>query len=207
MDKIICVGKNYRDHAQELGDAVPEKPVIFLKPASVLRTAQHWDETIVLSLPDEQGEIHYETEIVLLLQQGGFKLSLPAAEASIAAVTLGLDMTLRTLQTSLKKQGHPWTIAKVFPDAAVVGPWLKVNEFQDYLTTPFSFTLNGELKQHACGNIMLFKPAELVCYISQYMPLCAGDIIFTGTPAGVGKVQLGDKGCLQWQNKMFTVQW
>jgi 2-keto-4-pentenoate hydratase/2-oxohepta-3-ene-1,7-dioic acid hydratase in catechol pathway len=207
MDKIICVGKNYLDHAQELGDAIPEKPVIFLKPPSILKIAKQWGEILSLTLPQDNGEIHYETEIVLQIQQGGFHLSLSDAKASIAAVTLGLDMTLRTLQTSLKKQGHPWTIAKVFPDAAVIGPWITCNDFPDYLTVPFNFTLNGELKQQACGNSMLVKPEELICYISQYMPLCAGDIIFTGTPAGVGKVQSGDKACLQWQDNMFTVQW
>src|SRR5688500_1437384 len=105
MDKIVCVGKNYLDHARELGDAVPEKPVLFLKPPSTLVQARRWGDVLKIGLPQGKGEIHFETEIILRVGKRG----------SIDAVTIGLDLTLRTLQAKLKQAGHPWTLAKVFP--------------------------------------------------------------------------------------------
>jgi 2-keto-4-pentenoate hydratase/2-oxohepta-3-ene-1,7-dioic acid hydratase in catechol pathway len=132
MDKIVCLGKNYLDHALELGDIVPEKPVIFIKPWSTLRAAvQH--EEIELIIPQHAGSLHFETEIVLRLDRGGYKLDLKEAEKCLGAVTVGLDMTLRDLQTQQKKAGHPWTTSKVFIDSAIIGPWVRLSEFPNYL--------------------------------------------------------------------------
>lgn len=208
IDKLIFIGKNYLAHAQELGDAVPDKPVIFLKPPSVLKSVAAWQTTEKLSLCADKNDIHYETEIVLQLKQGGYRLSSMDAVACLGAVSLGLDMTRRDLQSQLKKQGHPWTTGKVFPDAAVVGPMIAIEDFTDYLTQPFSFTLNGKLRQQATGKEMTFSPLVLISYVSEFFPLCAGDLIFTGTPAGVGAIASGDTARLAWDDKhWYDVTW
>lgn len=207
IDKIICVGKNYLDHARELGDAIPEKPVIFLKPVSILKQASQWNTNIYATLPSHQGEVHYECEIVLRVCQSGYCMTRELAEKALDAVTIGLDMTLRDVQTKLKKNGHPWTIGKVFPDAAMIGPWILLQDFPDFMTTPFSLTLDGKLRQQDCASSMMIKPVDLLVYISQFFPLCAGDLIFTGTPAGVGAVHPGSKAQLQWGDYQYEVCW
>lgn len=206
VDKIVCVGKNYLDHAVELGDAIPETPVLFLKPASVLRQAQHWQEHLNLIVPNDSC-VQPECEIVLQVAHDGYKISSEAAKNSISAVTLGLDMTLRTHQAELKKKGHPWTTAKVFPDAAVLGPWIPYTSFRNYLDTEFQLKIDGHITQQAKGSAMRMSPQELLVYISQFFPLKAGDIIFTGTPAGVSSVSSKTTATLCWQEKSFTVNW
>lgn len=198
MDKIICVGKNYLDHAKELGDAVPEKPVLFLKPPSVLLSAKNWGDTVECKFPTGRGELHHECEIVLRVNQ----------KLEFDAVTLGLDMTLRELQAKLKKNGHPWEAAKVFQDSAVVGPWLPLPQFSDYLSMPFSLSLNGKTRQQGEGRQMLYAPKNLLPYIAEHFPLRAGDLVFTGTPAGVGPVQKSDIATLSLNGQhSFNVKW
>ena len=194
-DKIICFGKNYRDHMHELGDQSVDTPVIFLKPFSVLRQSQKWDEKLTLSLPAD--EVHYECEL-------GFKLISPD---EIGFVSVGLDLTKRVLQKKLKEAGHPWTIGKVFHDSAVVGPWVKIDSLKEILQLPFSFYINEELRQNSAGNKMIFSPTKLVKMASDYFPLCTGDIIFTGTPAGVGKINAGDIGVVRLGLQEYQVQW
>jgi 2-keto-4-pentenoate hydratase/2-oxohepta-3-ene-1,7-dioic acid hydratase in catechol pathway len=196
MDKIICVGKNYAEHAKELGDVVPEKPVLFLKPPSVLREAKH-GERISAWYPAGRGSFHHECEIVLRLGEGG----------KISAVTVGLDMTLRDLQGQLKKQGHPWTVAKVFRDAAIVGPWVSVADFPRWQETPFSLAIAGKVRQRGSAAEMILEPAACVSYIAEWFPLCAGDLVFTGTPAGVGPVAKGETAELQWGDIRCSVAW
>ena len=206
MDKIVCIGKNYLDHASELGDKVPEKPVIFLKPSSILRAAVQNEELQVV-MPQNLGQLHFETEIVLRLDRGGYKLDLKDAEKCIGAVTIGLDMTLRDLQSTQKKNGHPWTTSKVFPDSAIVGPWIRVSEFPNYLEDSFTFLLNEEIRQQSVGKNMRMNPAEIISYISEFFPLTAGDLIFTGTPAGVSSVEAGQKASLRYGDINFSVMW
>ncbi len=205
MDKIVCFGKNYLEHMHELGDAPVTKPVIFLKPASVLRECREWNKTLEINLTPE--ETHFECELVIKLKNGGYKLGLTDAENAIGEITVGLDMTLRNKQTSLKKAGHPWTTAKVFPDSAIIGPWVSVKSYDDLLNLPFSFSLDGELRQSATPQEMLFKPAELIAFASEFFPLCAGDILFTGTPAGVGAVNSNSLGQLCLANNKFQIIW
>ncbi len=207
LDKIICIGKNYLEHAKELGDAVPEKPVIFLKPPSTLLQAKNWGDTIQAQFPTNKGDMHYECEIILHVGQDGFQMSLSQAEQAIDAVSIGLDMTLRKLQNLLKKNGHPWTIAKVFKDAAIIGPWIPVKDFSEYMDVEFSLAINNKICQKAYGREMMMKPAELLVYISEYFPVCKGDIIFTGTPAGVGAVKSGDVAQLNWNTYQYQVKW
>lgn len=204
MDKIICLGKNYHEHMLELGDKIVDEPVIFIKPASVLKTCTSWDKQLEVALIDD--EVHYECELVIRLDKGGYKMTTKQAVGAIGAYTLGLDMTLRNTQKLLKKDGHPWTISKVFPDAAIIGPWIETKAI-DFLDIPFSFTLDGELKQSGCGNEMLFKPVELVAYASRFFELCPGDILFTGTPAGIGAVGSNSVGELALGSHKYQVRW
>lgn len=206
MDKLVCVGKNYAEHAKELGDAVPEKPVLFLKPPSVLRQGRG-GETLSLTVPRDAGSLHHECEIVLRLCAGGFRMSKEEARRAIGAVTLGLDMTLRDRQALLKKQGHPWETSKVFPDAAAAGPWVAVDEFPAWQTTPFTFTLDGTVRQQGSAGQMLLSPADCVAYASEHFALCVGDLLYTGTPAGVGPVTAGATAVLHWGPIAYTVGW
>lgn len=188
LDKIICFGKNYADHCNEIGDPKVEAPVIFLKPASCLTQARNWIEPLQisrLSSTDLLNDLHYECEIILQLREGGYKMSIEDAENSIGHYSIGLDMTLRKLQRQLKDQGHPWTTAKVFPNSAIIGPWVEC-QYQELEQIQFGLKLNGEIKQNSAVSNMIFNPAKLVQYASQFFELCSGDIIFTGTPAGVG---------------------
>jgi len=195
IDKIVCVGKNYAAHAKELGDAVPERPVLFLKPPSVLRQT-HGDH-LDLKFPEGVGSVHHECEIVLKVGEHG----------AIAGVTLGLDMTLRDRQAEQKKNGHPWTTSKVFRDSAVAGPWVTPKAFPNYLETEFIFSIDGVVKQKGMGNQMIYSPEKCLAYIQEFFPLLPGDLVYTGTPAGVGPVLAGQKGNLQWGPIAFDVIW
>ncbi|MCD6047298.1 MAG: Isomerase [Gammaproteobacteria bacterium] len=196
IDKIVCVGKNYLDHAKELGDAVPEKPVLFLKPPSVLLQAQNWGQCLQAKFPAGFTEVQPECELVLKIEN-----------QNISAVTIGLEMTLRTLQSQLKKNGLPWTTAKVFPDAAIIGPWIPISHCQDFLDTPFSLELDGKLCQQSQGNRMMTRPDKLLTYIESFFPLCDGDLVFTGTPAGVTAIYPDSKATVKFGGLQFQVHW
>lgn len=188
MDKIICVGKNYLEHAKELGDSVPESPVFFFKPPSTALFLKEWEETVFVPIPRNRGEVHPECEIILLLN----------AQKQIEAVSLGLDMTLRDVQSGLKKKGHPWEISKVFPFSAVIGPWIPISQFPRYLEETFTFSVDSKIKQSSQGKEMRFSPEFCIEYATQLFPICKGDILFTGTPAGISAVNPGQIAELQW---------
>ncbi|MEN9808912.1 MAG: hypothetical protein RLZZ488_479 [Pseudomonadota bacterium] len=207
MDKIICVGKNYADHAAELGDAHPEKPVLFIKPPSVLRAAEANDALVKLTLPKHSTQVHHEVELVFRVEKDGYQMTVEQAERALGAVTVGLDMTLRDLQGEAKKKGTPWTTGKVFRDAAVIGPWIRLSDFADYNSEIFSLSINDKLVQSATALKMSHSPAACLAYASQFFPICAGDLLFTGTPAGVGAVNVGDKGVLMFGSIRFLVEW
>jgi 2-keto-4-pentenoate hydratase/2-oxohepta-3-ene-1,7-dioic acid hydratase in catechol pathway len=194
MDKIVCVGKNYLEHAKELGDAVPESPVFFLKPPSALLVADGSAPAMV-PIPKDRGQVHHECEIVA-------RITLKNGTHQFDAVTLGLDMTLREVQSHLKKEGHPWEASKVFTASAVVGPWISIQEFSDYLTMPFTFKIDGQLRQKGVGTEMRVSPVDCLRYAAGYFPLCEGDLLFTGTPAGVGPVAAGQSAELEWGNRL-----
>lgn len=194
MDKIICIGKNYLDHAKELGDAVPSSPVLFLKPPSVLiKTTDNSliGQELVAEIPKNRGSVHYECEIVLKLDQLGRP----------QAATLGLDLTLRELQSELKKKGLPWEVGKVFAGSAIVGPWVSLNDFNGYLDEVFEFYLDGQLRQTGRGSEMRFTPEVCLSFVRECFPICNGDLLFTGTPAGVGPIEPGQRGVLKWGRK------
>jgi 5-carboxymethyl-2-hydroxymuconate isomerase len=190
IEKIVCVGRNYADHAKELGNEIPtDFPIIFLKPASnVIFSGQS------VIHPYYSNNLHHETELVLLIGKTLKDASdLQQAEDAIWGYAVGLDMTLRDLQHQARDKGDPWTISKCFDTAAVLSDFVQK---KDHLLTGkemISLKVNGQIRQNCALDKMIFSPAELVKYISSIMTLEKGDLIFTGTPAGVSKVIKGDK--------------
>jgi 2-keto-4-pentenoate hydratase/2-oxohepta-3-ene-1,7-dioic acid hydratase in catechol pathway len=188
IGKIVCVGRNYAAHAKELGNEVPDKPVVFLKPAS---SVIYSGEEIVY--PSFSQDMHHEVELVLLIGTTVKDADEPTAENAIIGYSVGLDMTLRDVQGELKKKGSPWTIAKCFDTSCVLTEFISKQDYTLTLNEDISLSVNDVKRQHEKLNLMLFKPVQLVQYISSLMILEEGDLIFTGTPAGVGGVKPGDK--------------
>ncbi len=188
VGKIACVGKNYLEHAKELGDDVPEKPVIFLKPSSSIIFS---GEKIVY--PEFSKSLHYETELVLLIGKTGKKIKKQDALNYIVGYTVGLDMTLRDLQSEAKRLGHPWTISKCFDTSTVLGDFVSASEVKNPNELELKLWVNGELKQNDTTSNMIYSVEEIVEYLSFYFTLEEGDLVFTGTPKGVGEVKVGDK--------------
>ncbi len=188
IGKIVCVGRNYVEHAKELGNDVPVKPVVFMKPASAVIYS---GEKIVH--PSFSENMHHETELVLLIGKTIKDADEKEAEEAITAYGVGLDMTLRDLQTELKKKGHPWTIAKGFDTSAVISEFISKNEYKLTMNEEIILRVNDDERQHDKLNKMIFNPAQIVEYISSLMTLEEGDLIYTGTPAGVNKTDRGDK--------------
>jgi 5-carboxymethyl-2-hydroxymuconate isomerase len=188
IGKIVCVGRNYAEHAKELGNEVPEKPVIFLKPASAVIYSGG-----KIIYPSFSNEMHHETELVLLIGKKIKDATYEESKKAIAAFGIGLDMTLRDVQSELKKKGHPWTIAKCFDTSAVLSDFISVEDYTLNFEEEILLKVNGIIRQQEKLNMMLFKPVEIVQYISSLMTLEDGDLIFTGTPKGVSKVEKGDK--------------
>lgn len=176
MDKVICVGKNYLKHAAELGDAVNEEPLFFIKPPSACVQGKGRIE-----IP-KTGEVHHEVELVFEIQRG-----------RLTRYTVGLDLTLRDLQTQLKKAGHPWEKGKVFKNAAILGPWRDLGNLEEVMTKPFSISVNGQVRQEGVGHDMRWKPEALLVEAKKWFPICDGDLLFTGTPEGVGPLKSGDQ--------------
>ncbi|MGE4132961.1 MAG: fumarylacetoacetate hydrolase family protein [Bdellovibrionales bacterium] len=179
MDKIICVGKNYLKHAMELGDAIPEEPIYFLKPPSTIAKAQG-----KIALP-ANGDLHHELELV-------FEIGRRGGDWMFTRFTIGLDLTLRNLQAHLKKSGQPWEKAKVFRNSIVLGEWRPVSSLEQAMNMPFSLKVNGEVRQQGVGRDMRWTPDWVLQDLPKFFPLCEGDLLFTGTPEGVGPIKNGD---------------
>lgn len=188
VGKIVCVGRNYVEHAKELGNEVPEFPLIFLKPPSNIIFSGD-----TLHHPEYSNEMHHEVELVLLIGSDVKNATDEEAENSIAGYTVGLDMTLRDIQDKLKSKGHPWTLAKCFDGSAVLTDFISVKSKPLDLNWNLSLSVNDQIRQNSSLNKMIFKPTEIVKYISSVMKLENGDLIFTGTPSGVGKVNVRDR--------------
>ena len=188
IGKIVCIGRNYPEHAKELGNEVPGKPVIFLKPASAVIYS---GEDIIN--PSFGNELHHEVELVLLIGAKIKDAALDEADNAIAGYGVGLDMTLRDVQSKLKSKGHPWTLAKCFDTSAVISDFVLKDYYKLSLDNKITLSVNDFIKQKDTLSSMIFNPAELIEYVSSVMTLEKGDLIFTGTPAGVSKVNRGDK--------------
>lgn len=187
INKIVCVGRNYVEHIQELGNEQHEKPVIFLKTTSSVIFS---GDKIVY--PSYSNDMHYETELVLLIGSQVKNANDSEVLSAIGGYGVGLDMTLRDVQNDLKKKGHPWTIAKCFDTSTVLSEFVSADEYTLTMNETISLKVNGELKQNDSLNKMIFNPVQIIKYISSLMTLEPGDLIFTGTPKGVGKVNSGD---------------
>lgn len=185
--KILCIGRNYADHAKELNNPVPAEPVVFIKPdTAILKPGDDF------YLPDYNSEIHYECEIVYRISREGKNIQRPFAFSYLDSVGLGIDFTARQLQEEAKKKGLPWTLAKAFNYSAPISPFTPVSRYPDHKNLNLEFYVNGELRQKGNSQDMLFDIESLIVFLSRYFHLKTGDLIFTGTPAGVGKVSVGD---------------
>ena len=185
--KLICIGRNYTAHIEELENEKPKDPVVFLKPdTSILLKKQPF------FIPDFSDDVHHEVEILVKINKVGKYIDKKFAHKYYDEIGLGIDFTARDLQAQLKAKGLPWEKAKAFDGAAVVGKWLPKAKFQDINNINFSLKKNEEIVQAANTELMLWKVDELIEYVSKYFTLKIGDIIFTGTPAGVGKVFAND---------------
>ena len=183
--KIICIGKNYINHAKEMGSDVPKKPLFFLKPDSSVLPKKH-----PFFYPDFSQNIHYELELVIRINKLGKHIEKKFATSYYSEVGLGIDFTARDLQETCKKNGHPWEIAKAFDHSAVVSQqFFSIKELGEL---SFELKKNGESVQKGYARDMVFNFDEIINHVSKYMTLKIGDLIFTGTPEGVGPIKIGD---------------
>lgn len=183
--KIICIGKNYINHAKEMGSDVPKKPLFFLKPDSSILPKKH-----PFFYPDFSQNIHYELELVIRINKLGKHIEKKFAPSYYSEVGLGIDFTARDLQETCKKNGHPWEIAKAFDHSAVVSQqFFSIKELGEL---SFELKKNGESVQKGFAKDMVFDFDEIINHVSKYMTLKIGDLIFTGTPEGVGPIKIGD---------------
>ncbi|WP_170008306.1 fumarylacetoacetate hydrolase family protein [Bacillus fonticola] len=187
IQTIYAVGRNYAKHAQELGNDIPSEPLLFHKPAS----AAVYAEGQTIPLPFDKGEVHFETELVLRI---GKRPSQGATvDELISHITVGLDLTLRDVQSELKKNGHPWLRAKGFRNSAVLGAWQPWMGYESFKSQPFSLEKNGHQTQHGTPSEMMFSVERLLAELDEWFGLAEGDLLFTGTPEGVGPLVSGDK--------------
>jgi acylpyruvate hydrolase len=187
VGKILCLGRNYVAHAAEMGAEVPPLPVVFLKPSSALPA-----DPDKVRFPAFAQELHHEVELVVLIGRGGKHISRQDAMEHVAGYAVGLDMTLRDLQAEAKKKGLPWTVAKAFDDSAPLSPFVGPERIGDPHELVVSLRVNGTVRQRSSTGLMIFRIPEIIAYLSTVFTLDAGDLIFTGTPEGVGPVARGD---------------
>ena len=199
--KIICVGRNYTDHIKELENNKPKEPVLFLKP----------DSSIILNnkpffIPDFSQNIHYELELIIKISRLGKHIQEKFSHKYYNFIGLGIDFTARDLQYDLKSKGLPWEKSKAFDGSCFISKWINKSEFNDVNNLNFKLNKNGKTVQKTNSKLMLWKIDELISYISTFFTLKIGDVIFTGTPAGVGKVSIGDnlEGFVE-DNKIFNL--
>ncbi|NNC86173.1 MAG: fumarylacetoacetate hydrolase family protein [Bacteroidia bacterium] len=185
--KIICVGRNYAKHAKELKNEIPSEPVIFIKPDTALLPKKN-----PFFYPSFSKDVHYEVELVIKINKMGKKIQPQFAHKYYNEVSVGIDFTARDVQKQLKEKGLPWEKAKAFDSSAPVGSFVSLSKFKSIDNISFSLKLNGELKQEGNTSNMLFKVNELISYVSSFVTLKKGDLLFTGTPEGVGPVAIND---------------
>lgn len=185
--KIICVGRNYVEHIEELNNERPSEPLLFMKPDTALLSSE-----FPFVIPEFTNEVHYEVELVVKINKVGKYIEPKFAHKYYDQVSLGIDFTARDLQMALKEKGLPWEKAKAFDQSAVVGEFFSKEELTDLKNTTFEMTKNGTVVQQGSTAQMIWSIDELISHISKYFTLKTGDLIFTGTPAGVGRVDADD---------------
>jgi acylpyruvate hydrolase len=186
--KIICIGRNYTEHAKELKNPVPKKPVFFLKPDTSLLIRNR-----PFYYPDFSSDIHYELELVLKINKNGKNISTEFAPDYYHEIGLGIDFTARDLQQECKEKGLPWEVAKAFDHSAAISEFVPLDSLPDQNKISFRLDLNGQTVQKGLSTDMIFNFNTLIAYVSKFITLRAGDLLFTGTPEGVGPVKIGDK--------------
>ena len=201
VGKIVCIGRNYLDHIRELGNAVPETPILFMKPATALVELA---DPIVL--PTGRGACHHEVELAVLIEQTLRNADAASARQAIAGYGIALDLTLRELQDSLKKKSQPWEVAKAFDGACPLSPFLHPAELPEPQATELALWVNGTPRQQGNTAHMMVGIFDLMAYISSHFTLQPGDVVLTGTPAGVGPLAAGDTLELRLAGHVFTAQ-
>ena len=186
--KIIAIGRNYAEHAKELNNPVPTVPVIFMKPDTALLK-----DNKPFYHPEFSQDIHHEIEIVLKVSKEGKHINEKFAANYFEEIALGVDFTARDIQSKHKEKGLPWELAKAFDNSAPVSNFLLKAKFADIYNVSFNLDINGETRQQGNTKDLLFSFERIIAFVSQYITLKKGDLIFTGTPEGVGKVQVGDR--------------
>ncbi|WP_250657025.1 fumarylacetoacetate hydrolase family protein [Alkalimarinus coralli] len=186
LGKVVCVGRNYAEHAKELNNPVPATPILFIKPAT---TAVPLSESVVL--PKDKGDTHYEAELAVLIGKQLTNADVNDITGAIAGYGLGLDLTLRDLQSELKQKGHPWEIAKSFDGACPLSAFLRPELIKEPSNIEYRLKIDGELRQHGRTIEMITAVTPLIAYISKHFTLMPGDVVLTGTPAGVGVLKPG----------------
>ncbi len=187
VTKILCIGRNYVKHAAEMKSDVPDEPMVFLKPPSALiRDGE------AVALPSQSTDVHHEVELVAVIGEGGKSIPQDEALGHVAAYAVGLDMTARDVQQAAKDRRHPWSVAKGFDTFAPLGPLTPAAEIADPQDLQIQVSVNGAVRQHGQTRDMVFSVAHLVAYCSQIFTLTPGDLLYTGTPDGVGPVEDGD---------------
>jgi acylpyruvate hydrolase len=200
--KIICIGRNYSEHAKELGNAVPTEPVFFCKPDSAILPRSN-----PLYIPEWTNDLHYEVELIVKIDRLGKNIEAEFADRYYSTIGLGIDFTARDIQEEMKKKSLPWEKAKAFDGSAVISKdFISLEELNDRTNIRFSLKKNGEVVQSGQSSDMIFSFDKIIENVSKYMTLKIGDFIFTGTPSGVGPVKIGDvlEGYLE-EKKMFRV--
>jgi 2-keto-4-pentenoate hydratase/2-oxohepta-3-ene-1,7-dioic acid hydratase in catechol pathway len=185
--KILCVGRNYADHIRELSNEQPDDPVIFLKPETAVPLKNE-----PFFYPSFSADVHYEVEILVKINRVGKNIEERFAHKYYDEIGVGIDFTARDVQSKLKAKGLPWELAKAFNGSAPISPFVPKTDFPDLNNINFRLDQNGEIRQQGNTSLMLFKIDYLISFVSQYFLLQKGDILFTGTPKGVGPVQIGD---------------
>jgi len=185
--KIICIGRNYLAHIKELDNALPTEPMFFMKPETALLP-----EGEAFPYPDFSKEIHYETELVLRVCKSGRNIAEQDAHFYYDAITVGIDFTARDLQSQCKAKGHSWEIAKAFDHSAPIGKFKKISELKNHSDISFGMKLNGNWAQQGHSRDMIFTFDRIIAHVSRFVTLQEGDLVFTGTPQGVGEVHVGD---------------
>jgi len=188
IGKILCIGRNYADHVKELGNELPERPVIFMKPASCV--IGEGEEVVI---PPYSSDCHHEAELALLIGTGGKEIPQAEALSHLAGYGVAIDLTLRDVQAEQKKKGLPWEIAKGFDTACPLSAFVPAGQVADPQQLRIRLSVNGETRQDGSTALMIHRIPELVSYLSSIFTLAPGDLILTGTPAGVGPIKSGDR--------------
>lgn len=202
--KIIAIGRNYSEHIKELGNETPDEPVVFMKPDTALLK-----NNAAFYHPEFSQDVHHEVEVIVRIAKEGKFIAEKFADKYYDKIGLGIDFTARDLQNNLRSKGLPWELAKAFNSSAPVSEWIPKEQFEDVQNIDFKLEINGEIRQEGNTSQMIHSINDIICFVSKFISLRAGDIIFTGTPSGVGAVKRGDvlKGYLQGDKMLdFSVK-